>query len=130
MRPRVVGYLASWGVNSKGTRIASLPARDLTHIFYAFANLDGEGRVVLGNPCIDMGECPRSAKDSSDLAACPVDCNMIKTPGGNFGELLRLKARYPHLKLLISVGGWTWSGRFSGCRAHLGEPPHFHRIGS
>ena len=35
--PRVVGYLASWGVSSKGTRIAALPARDLTHIFYAFA---------------------------------------------------------------------------------------------
>jgi chitinase len=38
---------------------------------------------------------------------------MINTPGGNFGELARLKARYPYLKLLISVGGWTWSGRFS-----------------
>jgi len=85
-RPRVVGYLASWGVNSKGTRIASLPANDLTHIFYAFANIDSGGRVVLGDPRIDPG---------------------------NFAELERLKARYPHLKLLISVGGWTWSGRFS-----------------
>src|SRR5258705_974926 len=85
-RPRVVGYLASGGVNSKGTRIASLPASDLTHIFYAFANIDSGGRVVLGDARIDPG---------------------------NFAELERLKARYPHLKLLISVGGWTWSGRFS-----------------
>ena len=112
-RPRVVGYLASWGVNSKGTSIASLPARDLTHIFYAFANIDGKGQVVLGNPCIDVGECSRASKDSSDLATCRVDCNMVASPGGNFGELERLKARNPHLKLLISVGGWTWSGRFS-----------------
>ena len=31
--PRVVGYLASWGVGTKGTSIAALPARDLTHIY-------------------------------------------------------------------------------------------------
>ena len=41
--PRVVGYLASWGVSSKGTRIAELPARDLTHIFYAFAEIGDDG---------------------------------------------------------------------------------------
>ena len=85
-RPRVVGYLASWGVNSKGTRIASLPARDLTHIFYAFALIDSGGRVALGDARIDPD---------------------------NFAEFVRLKARNPHLKLLISVGGWTGSGRFS-----------------
>jgi GH18 family chitinase len=34
--PRVVGYLASWGVRTKGASIAALPARQLTHIFYAF----------------------------------------------------------------------------------------------
>ncbi len=112
-QPRVVGYLASWGVQSKGTSIASLPARDLTHIFYAFANIDGDSRVVLGNPCLDVGECPRPATDSSDRVACRVDCNMVTLLGGNFGQLQQLKARNPHLKLLISVGGWTWSGRFS-----------------
>ncbi|MDP9202946.1 MAG: chitinase, partial [Gemmatimonadota bacterium] len=54
---RVVGYLASWGVESKGTRIADLPARDLTHIFYAFARIDENGKVALGDPCIDVGAC-------------------------------------------------------------------------
>jgi chitinase len=109
-RPRVVGYLASWGVNSKGTRIANLPARQLSHIFYAFGKIDENGSVALGDPCIDTGECGRSPSDSSQT---PVDRNMVTTPGGNFGELARLKARNPHLKLLISIGGWTGSGRFS-----------------
>jgi chitinase len=94
----VVGYLASWGVGSKGTRIADLPAKDLTHIFYAFAKIGKDGRVVLFNPCIDIGAC--------DLAQ-PVG------GGGNFAELERLKWRYPHLKLAISIGGWTDSGKFS-----------------
>lgn len=31
----------------------------------------------------------------------------------NFRLLRRLKARNPELKILVSVGGWTWSGAFS-----------------
>ncbi|MEA2706024.1 MAG: chitinase [Gemmatimonadaceae bacterium] len=81
--PRVVGYLASWGVNSKGTRIADLPARDLTHIFYAFGDVGPDGLAGVANP------------------------------GSNFDELAKLKARFANLKLAISIGGWTGSGRFS-----------------
>lgn len=109
-RPLVVGYLASWGVTSKGTRIEDLPARDLTHIFYAFAKIDDDGRVALGDACVDVGECPRAAGDTSRRVR--FDANMLG-PGGNFGELRQLKVRNPHLKLLISVGGWTGSGKFS-----------------
>ncbi len=95
---RVVGYLASWGVRSKGTRIAALPAKDLTHIFYAFAKIEADGRVALGDACVDAGICPTSNPTDS---------------GGNFAELRRLKANNPHLKIVISIGGWTGSGRFS-----------------
>jgi len=96
---RVVGYLASWGVGSKGTRIADLPAKDLTHIFYAFAKVGNDGRVTLENPCVDIGACDSSAT--------------VKNPGGNFAELAKLKQLNPHLKLAISIGGWTGSGKFS-----------------
>jgi chitinase len=95
---RVVGYLASWGVRTKGTRIADLPAKDLTHIFYAFGKIADDGRVVLGDQCVDVGVC---------------DTSRAVNPGGNFAELARLKQRYPHLKLVVSIGGWTGSGKFS-----------------
>ena len=95
---RVVGYLASWGVRTKGTRIAQLPAKDLTHIFYAFAKIGDDGRVTLGNSCFDIGVC---------------DSAQAVDSGGNFAELQRLKQRNPHLKLVISIGGWTGSGKFS-----------------
>jgi chitinase len=99
VRPmRVVGYLASWGVRSKGTRIADLPAKDLTHIFYAFGRIAEDGRVVLGDRCLDIGVC---------------DSARAVNPGGNFAELRKLKGRHPHLKLVVSIGGWTGSGRFS-----------------
>jgi chitinase len=96
---RVVGYLASWGVRSKGTRIADLPGKDLTHIFYAFGKIDSAGRVTLGDPCLDVGVCTGPAT--------------AVTEGGNFRELQLLKNRYPHLKLVVSIGGWGGSGRFS-----------------
>ncbi len=98
--PRVVGYLASWGVRSNGTRIADLPARELTHVFYAFGGIGRDGRAVLGNPCVDVGRCGRRR-------------NLPARPGGTFGELLKLKARHPHLRAMISIGGWGGSARFS-----------------
>jgi chitinase len=97
---RVVGYLASWGVRSKGAAIANLPAKQLTHIFYAFALIARDGSVTLGNRCIDVG-------------ACGKDAPLPRVARGNFGELRALKARFPHLKLTISIGGWAGSARFS-----------------
>jgi chitinase len=63
---------------------SGIAAEKLTHINYAFANIKG-GRMVQGFP---------------DDAA-------------NFRVLTGLKARNPRLKVLVSVGGWTWSGNFS-----------------
>ena len=97
---RIVGYLAGWGVRSKGTKIAELPGGELTHIIYAFARVTPEGTVALGDPCVDIGHC--------DSTAAP-----RATDGGNFAELRRLKDRYPQLKLMVAIGGWTGSGRFS-----------------
>ena len=31
---------------------------------------------------------------------------------GNFGQLRRLEAKHPGLKVIWSFGGWTWSGGF------------------
>ncbi len=59
-------------------------AKQITHINYAFANIK-EGKVILGNE-----------KDADD-----------------FIKLNQLKKVNPNLKILISVGGWGWSGNFS-----------------
>jgi GH18 family chitinase len=63
---------------------ATIAAEKLTHINYAFANIR-DGRTVEGFP-----------EDTENLKA-----------------LTGLRRRNPDLKILISVGGWTWSGGFS-----------------
>jgi chitinase len=97
---RVVGYLASWAVRTRGGSIANLPAKKLSHIFYAFADIARDGSVTLANRCVDVGACGRGA-------------SLPARARGNFGELERLKRRFPHLKLAISIGGWGGSARFS-----------------
>lgn len=59
-------------------------AKQITHINYAFANIK-DGKVVLGKE-----------KDTDDLK-----------------KLNALKKVNPDLKILISVGGWSWSKNFS-----------------
>ena len=61
-----------------------IAADELTHINYAFANI-ADGKIIEG-----------SANDAK-----------------NFEILSDLRTRRPHLSILISVGGWTWSGGFS-----------------
>ncbi len=61
-----------------------IAAEKMTHINYAFANIK-DGRMVEG----------------------------FKDDAANFRVLTGLKARNPRLKVLVSVGGWTWSGNFS-----------------
>lgn len=100
--PRIIGYLAGWGVRTKGTRIAELPGSELTHIIYAFARITDDGRLALGDPCLDAGECDSTATSTQQ-----------STEGGNFAELRRLKERYPRLSLLMAAGGWSGSGKFS-----------------
>jgi chitinase len=103
--PRIIAYLASWGVPAKGLRIADIPADRLTHIFYAFGHVAADGRAALGDPCVDTGECGTGDR----LAAI--------APGGNFAQLRLLKQRFPHLHVLISLGGWGGSQHFSDVAA-------------
>jgi chitinase len=84
---RIVGYYTSWSIYQRDFQVADIPAGKLTHVNYAFANVDAE-----------TGECKLGDIWSDDA---------------NFRYLGELKEKYPHLKALISVGGWTWSGGFS-----------------
>lgn len=97
--PRVVAYYAGWAAYG-GRDVSQIDASRLTHLIYAFANIGLDGRIAIGDPTVDT------------LRLFPgFDFNAPFH--GNFGQLQILKDKHPHLKLLIAVGGWSWSGRFS-----------------
>lgn len=84
----VVGYYGGWA-SYKGYTPAQIPASRLTHLHYAFAKIE-KGKVVLADP----------ANDRKNLAA-----------------IRALKKKHRHLKAMISVGGWDYSGNFSDAAA-------------
>jgi chitinase len=63
---------------------AEIAAKQLTRVNYAFANIQ-DGRIVTGSPVDEA----------------------------NFATLVSLKEQNPSLQVLVSVGGWLWSGNFS-----------------
>lgn len=97
---RIVGYFPSWGIYARNYHVPNIPAAQLTHINYAFANVQN-GVVVLGDYYADVDRY------------YPGDCWNTGCRRGSFQRLRVLKQQYPHLRTLISIGGWTWSGNFS-----------------
>jgi chitinase len=97
---RIVGYYPSWAIYARNYHVPNIPANLVTHINYAFANIQN-GEIALGDYYADVDKYyPGDSWDNDSLRGC-------------FHQLQLLKRAYPHLKTLISVGGWTWSGQFS-----------------
>jgi chitinase len=112
----VVGYFIEWGIYGRNYKVKDVEtsgsAERLTAINYAFGNVapDGAGNVVckLGDEWADYQK-PWTADES-------VTGEEVTWPRpilGNFQQLQALKALHPELKVLISLGGWTWSKYFS-----------------
>jgi chitinase len=113
-----VGYFVQWGIYGRSFFVKNLvtsgQAAKLTHVDYAFANVSEDGHCFEANQAGEGDawadyQRPASADESVDGVADSPD-QALK---GNFNQLRKLKARYPHLKVLLSIGGWTWSTWFS-----------------
>jgi chitinase len=115
---KVVGYFEAWGHYQRGYWVKNIQtsgsAAKLTHINYAFANVQNN-RCVVGVTQTGVGDAfadytmavnaSQSVDGVGDLAS-----DMLR---GHWNQLRKLKQMNPHLKLLMGLGGWTWSGGFS-----------------
>ncbi|WP_405977332.1 glycoside hydrolase family 18 protein [Streptomyces sp. NBC_00158] len=115
---RKVGYFTQWGVYGRDFQVQDLDANGtagkLTHVNYAFGNIGADGKCFTGNVAgeadawADYGR-PLDAANSVDGVADTAEQPLA----GNFNQLKELKAKHPGLKVLISLGGWSWSTHFS-----------------
>ncbi|RBP86239.1 GH18 family chitinase [Cytobacillus firmus] len=128
-------YFNSWSVYGNAFYLKDLDtngtAAKLTTLNYAFENIDPVNLTCFaanksGSP--DESD-PNGNDGASDAWA---DYQMSYTAGnsidgvadnwnqplkGNFNQLKKLKAKYPNLKVLVSLGGWTYSKYFSDVAA-------------
>ena len=108
--PVKLGYFTEWGIYGRGYNVKNLvtsgSAAKITHINYAFGNVTG-GKCAIGDAWADYDKAftaDQSVSGAADTWDQPLR--------GNFNQLRQLKAKYPHIKVLWSFGGWSWSGGF------------------
>ncbi|MEV5506129.1 glycoside hydrolase family 18 chitinase [Streptomyces orinoci] len=127
-----IGYFVQWGIYGRNYTVKSLDttgaAAKLTQLNYAFSNIDPTNLTCLNGVTKATGSNPEDpnqgdgagdswadyekgfgAGDSVDGVADTWDQPLA----GNFNQLKKLKAKYPGLRTLISIGGWTYSKYFS-----------------
>ncbi|WP_046655715.1 glycosyl hydrolase family 18 protein [Lysobacter capsici] len=120
---KVIGYFAQWGIYGRNYRVKNIDtsgsASKLTHINYAFGNVRNNrcevGVTVASDPNTGAGgdafadytkafQAGESVSGAADTWDQPLR--------GSWNQLKQLKAKHPNIKVLISLGGWTWSRNF------------------
>jgi len=98
---RVIGYFVEWGIYARGYDADKIPLEKVTHLNYAFANIGSDLKIALGDSYAAIDRY------------YPGD-TWNQPYRGNYNRINNtLRAQYPQIRTLISVGGWTWSGLFS-----------------
>ena len=113
---KIVAYFPEWGVPNKHYYVRNIrtsgSADKITVLIFAFIEPrpDSSGNIIPGfmHPYYDYVQ-PYSAANSLD--GLPDDSTQPLR--GEFNQLKKLKAMYPGLKILISIGGWTGSVYYS-----------------
>jgi GH18 family chitinase len=98
---RIVAYFIEWGIYGRNFQPTDMDLGRITHINYAFANIGDDLRIAMGDPYAAIDKSYPGDTWDQPWRGCYNQINNV------------LRAQYPHIKTLISVGGWTWSGRFS-----------------
>ncbi|CAN6642084.1 hypothetical protein TRVA0_019S00584 [Trichomonascus vanleenenianus] len=97
-----VVYFCNWAIYDRKHFPKDLPVQHMTHILYSFADVDPTGAVKLSDPWADT-DCMLGGNNAASSSGVNNGC---------FGEFHRLKRENRHLRILLSVGGWTFSPNF------------------
>lgn len=96
---RIVGYYRYYDVY-EGYPVTSVPAADLTHLIYAYVDISEQGQCVTADRWADT-QIPYPGDRPNERLK------------GNIKQLQLLRQDFPELKILMSIGGWERSARFS-----------------
>lgn len=108
---RVIGYFTSWrtGKNDQPSYLVKdIPWDKITHINYAFAHVNGENKISIGDPKAQNNAATNMTWPG--IEGAEMDPTLPYT--GHFNLLNKYKRQYPHVKTMISVGGWAETGGY------------------
>ncbi|KAK9767081.1 Chitinase 4 [Basidiobolus ranarum] len=111
----IAGYFCAWGIYARNYNVSDIDAQKLTHILYAFANVNPDGEVFLTDKWADI------EKHYEDDSWNDPGTNLY----GNFKRLSLLKKNNRHVKVSLSIGGWTFSANFSAVAADPSKRQRF-----
>jgi chitinase len=133
-----VAYFDQWSIYQNAFYVKNLDtegiAGKLTYLIYDFENINptslncfeaekatdpdpgGESDPSAGDGAGDM-DADYGKPFPANEAVNGVADSSTQALAGNFNQLRELKAKYPNLKILLSIGGWTYSKYFSSAAA-------------
>src|SRR5256885_11781728 len=124
-------YFTQWGIYANAFYPKNLDtegiAGKIDYLVYAFENIDPANLTCFeADSAASQDENNPNAGDgagdsfadygksySADISVDGVGDVFNQPIVGNFNQLKKLKAKYPNLKILVSLGGWTYSKFFS-----------------
>ncbi|ADD43811.1 glycosyl hydrolase family 18 protein [Stackebrandtia nassauensis] len=131
-----VGYFVQWGIYGRQYFVRNLDtsgaAAKLTHINYAFSNIHPTNLTCMNGVTKGTTPNPQDPDQGTGAGDAEADYGRAFSAGqsvdgkadtgweplrGNFNQLRKLKAKHPHLKVMMSIGGWTYSKFFSDVAA-------------
>ena len=113
----LAAYFPEWGIYGRNFQVADIPGEQVNRVIYSFLNLTSSGEVAIYDSFAAVEKrfaAADTVNGEADQWYYPAsDPRSTQTVWGNFNQLAELKAKYPHMRVSIAIGGWTLSSNFS-----------------